>query len=284
MNLFGAMVVHNEDWVIGLTARALLLLVDELVVLNHASTDNTLAILDEINRESGNRVHVVHEPDPVFHSITFYERVVKVCKLAGATHVVLLDADELLASCMLPEARAEIEALEQNQFLETLWVPISRSLHTKDTGVRSRWKTGFAFPVENYEYPQIPSTHYDIHWSRIPLSLNGVRPVGKYSSGGLMHLQYVDERRMKAKAVLWKMTELLRWPKRSTVEFLNSWYDAAVYDMRETSPVPDDWWTKYAGWEKNVVIGGESIIERQVKELWVKHKDLFRGLNTFGIV
>ena len=41
MKLICLMPARNEDWIIGLSARAALMWCDELIVMDHASTDRT---------------------------------------------------------------------------------------------------------------------------------------------------------------------------------------------------------------------------------------------------
>ncbi len=52
MKIVGLLPVRNEEWIIAYTLRALLRWVDEVIVLNHASTDRTGDILLEIAAET----------------------------------------------------------------------------------------------------------------------------------------------------------------------------------------------------------------------------------------
>jgi glycosyltransferase involved in cell wall biosynthesis len=51
MKIVTIMPVRNEAWCLGLTARAALMWCDELVILDHASTDRTAEIASEIAGE-----------------------------------------------------------------------------------------------------------------------------------------------------------------------------------------------------------------------------------------
>ena len=51
MKIVGLMPVRNEDWCLGLTARAALKVVDHLIIFDHASTDRTPEIAQEITAD-----------------------------------------------------------------------------------------------------------------------------------------------------------------------------------------------------------------------------------------
>ena len=57
MKLIGLMHVRDEQWVLGAALPAALRFVDEIVVLDHDSTDRTPAIVDRAAREHPGRVH-----------------------------------------------------------------------------------------------------------------------------------------------------------------------------------------------------------------------------------
>ncbi|HXO41397.1 MAG TPA: glycosyltransferase, partial [Thermoanaerobaculia bacterium] len=61
MKLVGMMPVRNEDWVLGLSLRAALLFLDEVVVLDHGSSDGTPELLASIAAEHPGRVHRLAE-------------------------------------------------------------------------------------------------------------------------------------------------------------------------------------------------------------------------------
>ena len=56
MKLVCLMPCRNEDWIIGLSARAALMWCDHLVVLDHASTDDTQAIIYDLMGEYPGRI------------------------------------------------------------------------------------------------------------------------------------------------------------------------------------------------------------------------------------
>jgi len=97
MRLIALMPVRNEDWVIGLTSRAVLQWVDHLVVLEHANRDATADILREVAQEYPDRVTVLNEPGETWTEMAHRQRLLEEGRRQGGTHFALIDADELLA-------------------------------------------------------------------------------------------------------------------------------------------------------------------------------------------
>src|SRR5258707_13829349 len=94
------MPARNESWVIGFSARAALMWCDELIILNHASTDNTGAIIQDIALET-RRVRYMYVPDPCWTEMSHRQSLLTVARQYGATHIVLVDADEVLTGNLL---------------------------------------------------------------------------------------------------------------------------------------------------------------------------------------
>ncbi|MDP9120530.1 MAG: glycosyltransferase family 2 protein, partial [Acidobacteriota bacterium] len=85
MKLVGLMTVRNEEWVLGLSLRAALRFVDEMVVLDHASTDGTAALVERIAAEHPGRVRSLREVDPVWREVAWRQRLLEAGRAAGAT-------------------------------------------------------------------------------------------------------------------------------------------------------------------------------------------------------
>lgn len=276
MKLICGMTAHNEDWVIGLTARAASLWADEVIVLNHNSDDHTQKVLEDANTSVGNII-TLQEPAPEFTPLQFYRRLVKEAINRDATHLAILDADEMLSADVACLMREAVRNLAVGETLDVPWIPVGSVAPLMRYA--SDMRTGFVFPLfGDLSYPALPEAAYNIHYSRLPLSVT--HHVSLNTDGGLLHLAYVDNRRLQAKELRWKMMEMLRWPGRRSVAWLNDYYDVAL-NMGELSECPNSWWT-YQQLETHLHIGNESSIEKEVKRTWDPVR--FAGLNTFGIV
>src|ERR1700679_1270037 len=98
MKLVACMLARNGDWVIGLSARVALMWCDELVVVDHASTDRTRQILIEVRDEHGfpDRVHYLSDCQPRWDEMNQRQEMLEVAREHGATHCAIVDADEIL--------------------------------------------------------------------------------------------------------------------------------------------------------------------------------------------
>jgi hypothetical protein len=289
MNLLGTMPVRNEGCFLGLTLRAALLWCDAMVVGLHACTDDSEAIVQQVAEENPGRIHLVFQPESEWVEMAQRQRLLERARQEKATHIAIVDADEVLAGCLLSDVRSWIEH-SGFHVLQMPWICLARSLHCfYASGIwSSAWVT-MAFR-DRPELHWAARNGYDFH-HRHPMgtALSHVRSPRAPAYGGLMHLQFVDERRLRAKQALYKITEVLRWPGRSTVEQINELYNPAVYQSDpsryRTFPVTADWWGPYSAWLQHLHIEREPWQAEEVRRLVAEHgREKFAGLDLFGLV
>jgi hypothetical protein len=107
--------------------------------------------------------------------------------------------------------------------------------------------------------------------------------------GGLFHLQFIDETRLRSKAAWYKMIETLRYPGKRSPSDLNQIYD---WTLREDADpqihnVPESWWAPYRekGWLRYLAPDAASWQLREARRLVAEHgREAFAGLNLHGIV
>lgn len=285
MKLVGLMPVRNEEWVLGLSLRAALLFVDEMVVLDHASSDGTPELLTRIAAEHPGRVHCLTETDAVWHEASIRQRLLRAGRAAGATHLCMLDADEVLTGNLLPSIRAMFAALAPGEELWLRWLATWRNLDTcRDGG--PLWD---AWDFMILGFRDAPHLHYrswerdyDIH-ARRPCRTTG-RRVAEQSAGGVFHLAFANWRRLRVKTAWYKMTEAVRFPWRTAAE-LNAFYSYYLDESRlATRTVDPAWWAPYAPWRGEVELDGSSWFERECQRLWGEHgAAAFAGLELWGV-
>ena len=286
MKLIGMMPVRNEDWILGLSARVALTWCDSLVILDHGSTDRTPQIISGLKSEYRDRIiHVTHH-DPQWQEMQHRQRMLALAMAAGATHLAIIDADEVLTGGV--DILPAIKGLSPGAILEMPGYNLRGGLHTYHrTGIwAERWfATAFA-------------AHPSLHWSgdrfhhRAPmgLPLQGVRMCHQ-GQGGTMHLWGASERRLKAKHALYKMTETLRWPDKPRHE-INRMYSLA-FDPRLATQfdqvwiygrTPDAWWAPYQEWMPYLDIDAVPWQEQACRNLYAAHgAQRFSGLNLFDV-
>jgi hypothetical protein len=116
---------------------------------------------------------------------------------------------------------------------------------------------------------------------------------------GLMHLQFVSQRRLRAKQALYKLTEVIRWPGRepNQIRAVDERYNLAVYGQYRapapheaglleaslTSAPMNTWWKGYEHLMRHFHPSGEPWQEAEVLRLLAEHgREKFAGLDLFG--
>src|SRR5687768_3759320 len=111
MRLIATLPAHNEAWVIGASLRAALRWCDAVVVLLHACTDTTPAIVDAIASEHPGRVEIIWDGDAKWSEMTHRQWMLEAARDMGATHLAIVDADEILTGNLIPQIREHAERL-----------------------------------------------------------------------------------------------------------------------------------------------------------------------------
>lgn len=284
MKLIALMPCRSESWIIGLSLRIALLWNDEVVALNHASTDETPDILAEVAREYPGRVHVIHEPDPLWREMSHRQRLLDAARAHGATHCAIVDADEVLTGDVLPFVRDAVKSLAPGDFLRTRMFCMWRSpdQYRQDRSIWSnRCDLALAFPVT----PDLcwhTAAGYD-HHHREPY---GVRGRGTFlnAPGGVMHMQFADWQRLTAKHSLYKSVERLRWPNKPVAEIDRMYSQALDERGIGLAQAPAEWWSPYRQWLKYLDCESKPWQGAEVRRLLKLHgPETFEGLNLYGV-
>lgn len=247
--------VRNEDWVLALSARALMMWVDHAVFLDHCSTDSSPQILSALQEEYPGRVTILTENDPVWEEMRHRQRTLDKARELGANHCCIVDADEVLTGDLLPTIRDMVLACPANATMQLPWLCLRDShLQVHRSGVWGEQSASMAF-VDNPElhWSSAGRGTYD-HHHRPPMG----RPYSAYNpvawrKSGLMHLQFSSSLRLRAKQFWYVCSELSRWPGRETPAQVREKYSLAVYGNKDGHltqhdlvPTPEAWWAPYA--------------------------------------
>lgn len=283
------MPVRNEAWVLGLSTRVALMWLDELVVLNHASCDRSVDILADIQREHPGRVHLVSVHETTWDEMQHRQFMLELARAKGATHIAIVDADEILTANLVKQVKQWVEMLAGGACLHLPGYNLRGGLNRyHSNGIWGRRWFSTAFRDD-------PRLHWsgDKFHSREPLGmrLNPTRFI-EQGQGGVMHLWGVTERRLRAKSALYKVTERVRWPDKpvATIEEMYNWAIKGQeghpsYGTPATwtyADVPESWWKPYH--KLPYVEHGEPWQEAEVRRLLQVHgREHFRGLDLFGV-
>ncbi len=154
MKLICTMAARNEDWVLGLSARAVLLWCDHLIILDHASTDQTPTIALHLSIENPDRMTVLYERNPEWNEMAHRQKMLDVARELKATHIVYVDADEVLTGNLLPRIRDLVECAQPCSVLQLPWLSMRGSIHRYETS--GPWGTCDA----SVAFPDDPRYHW----------------------------------------------------------------------------------------------------------------------------
>jgi hypothetical protein len=264
--------------------------------------------MNEVAAEHSGRVTILDWRTKEWTEMAMRQSMLFEARERGTTHIALVDADEILTGnllCKLDEHGLCIHGgcikkhcleIPQREIFLLPWVCLARGIDRYYTS--GTWFDNFASCV----FKDSPELHwqtrkgYDLH-HRHPMGRDfkfDYRPIAQspdpsQHQGGLMHLQFLSERRLRAKQALYQVIEVLRWPDRMTPAELAKMYGMAVYESDPlkipTAPVPESWWAPYSHLLKYLDIESVPWQEDEVRRLVKEHGvEKFQGLDLFGVI
>ncbi len=293
--IIACMPCRNSAWVLGLSARALLMWVDHLVILDHVSTDATPDIIDALCIEYGPRVSFISNSDPVWNDMAQRQKLLDTARFLDATHIVLCDDDELVAGNLLPTIRQWVEQVRPGAILQLPWLQLRGSIDQVITS--GMW----AQQTKSVAFADDPAWH----WAPRDVIAGGVavagydqhhtHPMGKpyvaqhalspgNRTGGLMHLQMVSERRLLWKHLHYKLTEHLRWPEKPVAQIERE-FNATVTACQAagTQAAHPIWWHAYADLMQYLDVDAVPWQEAEARRLLRENPGIEAGLTTYGL-
>ncbi|MEL7474141.1 MAG: glycosyltransferase, partial [Planctomycetota bacterium] len=184
--LVGLMKVRNEQWVLGLSLPAALRCLDEVVIVDHCSTDRTPEIIDRVASQHPDRVHALRWSDPAWAEAAIMQALLERGREIGGTHFVILDADEVISGNVAKQLEELVAPLKPAEGLALPWLAMWNAIDRyRDDD--SEWTDNlmlFAFADDERLSFQPAGDGYDIH-QRNPARLRGMRkPIRRGSDGG----------------------------------------------------------------------------------------------------
>lgn len=284
-------VTRNEDWVLGLSLRVSLSYCNAVVLTDHGSTDRTAQIIRDAQAEFPNCPIEVHRTEHTeWREADIREEMLERGRRLGATHFVIVDADEVPTGNLLPKLRSLALGVDAGWCAS---LPMIAPYHSP-TVYRwdGSWGEGSAIPWAFGDSPELgwkSSSAYQLH-RRFPLNASdkGLLVSGK-EHGGLFHLQFINRSRLQSKAAWYKMMETVTYPGNRTAADLNQMYDWTLRDesTAKLDIVPQAWWAPYQerGWLEFLQPEARAWQYHEARRLAAEHGlERFSGLELYGIV
>lgn len=288
MRLIGLLPVRNEDWILDLSARAALMWCDALIVLLHACADRSEFIINELQEQFPGRLKFLVDDGGVWDEMNHRQSMLNAARSFGATHLAIIDADEVLTGNLLGSIRTHVEGMGPGRILQLPGYNLRGSLERYHAnGIwGQRW-----FSTAFRDDPRLGWSGDRFH-QREPggALMQQARPIMQ-GSGGVMHLWGASDRRLTAKHALYKMTETLRWPSKSKkdIDRLYNLAFAASANMNfdqtwRYAETPADWWAPYSDMQSRVQLDAVPWQEEECRRLHAEHgPERFAGLDLFGV-
>lgn len=247
MKLIGLMLMRNERWIADFAIAVALQWCDEVLIMLDRCTDDTAMIAASFGLTHPGRVKIIDSPisASVWNEMNLRQMMLVEGRNMGGTHFAIVDADEALTKNLIPQVRGFFTALNQGELLD-LPMLAARTLceYHDDNTVWSKAVITLGF----CDMPTLawrPGADGYQHHSRPPFgNIGRSTPLNRdKGKGGVLHLQFANQRRLLAKHVLYRMVDHLRWPGREAVARLNWKYDQAL-DLTKAAytKIPSDWW------------------------------------------
>jgi Glycosyl transferase family 2 len=277
------MPVRNEDWCLGLSLSVALRWCDAVVVLDHASTDCTRQLLRSFEGVHGKRIQPLSVGSHSWDEMQHRHMMLLCAREHGATHIAIVDADEVLTGNVVHQIRAMVEALKPGHILNLPLYNLRGSIMRYHSN--GLWS--------NRTVPVVFADSPELHWAGD--HFHHREPKGRYltpwhplaqNEGGVFHLWGVSERRLRAKHRLYRIVERIRWPDKSIQE-IERYYsfatkggpdeDAATWTY---ATPPSEWWAPYSSLMDYLELNAEPWQEAECERLIKQYgQDYFSGLD-----
>jgi len=302
MKIVATIPARNEAWCLGLTARAALQWCDGIALLDNGSTDETFRIATELVGEYPGRV-LVDQISGEWREMEHRQILLRNAREMGATHIALIDADEIVSGNLIPRMRGWCDALAENWALELPQINVRGGIHTMHAkGVWAEQHTLTVFRDDpRYHWKAAGDGYQHHHRGPAGALFRNFRGCQR-KDGGLIHLQMASEERLRYKQWVYQLSDYLRWPERRTPEQLRQYYSLSVYgfvplvrpttynswrfakEMTGLGPVPATWWEPYRDILKHLHLDAEPWQRAACREIMEQHPELANaGFDDFGM-
>lgn len=287
MKIVGVIPVRNEDWILGLSLRVALEWCDSVIIAFHKSCDTSHQIVLQVASNENDcrqnpelvRVSWLDWTGKAWDEMDQRQALLNSARLEDATHIALIDADEVLCGDSLPRIRALAEDLPPAGMLTARMPCMWRGLDQYRVDRGSVWSGRHDLALVFRDAPGLcwaPAHDGYQHHSRAP---RGIQTTYR-ANLDVMHLQFASWRRLLAKQTWYRMTDRLENPNRPSSQIERTY--AAATDERgaQLAEAPAEWWEPYKEWRKYVDLEREPWHEAEIRRMLSEHgEEKFAGLS-----
>lgn len=280
--IIGLIPLRNEEIMIEQCLRGLALYTDEIIVLDDASTDGSVAKIKSLAQEC--RVtEIIQKKEWYRDEPGDRNALLNAGRAHGGTHFIVIDADEMFTSNCLENnfLRSAILTLQPGDVLIVNWIQLWKSVNFYR----------FDDSVWTYNYKPIifadnPRAYYSsdfLHTPRIPYNLGGNNYRIDGYTHGLMHFQFVNFDNVTMKHCWYRCLERIRTTKSG--QEINEIYSLPFRPQNiNLEKSPRAWFAGYPFFDRSIFTKEEKWRKAQIKE-WINHygKEFFEDLDIWFI-
>jgi glycosyltransferase involved in cell wall biosynthesis len=234
MKIIALIPAKNEELLLPICLKSLQAVVDEVIVYDDHSTDNTVAIAKEYGAVVISENYTTDSGWPEYE---IREHLLKEARSRDATHILSLDADEALTPNFAKVARGHLTTLEPGDTLSLRWITLwkNESRERVDGVFKSLYKD-FAFCDDYISHHQ----YAFLGVGRVPKTTKGTEHTVPIELGGILHFQYATWEKAQMKQAWYRCSELLKGEK--SARRINNMYSISLDSVHVmTQELPLDW-------------------------------------------
>jgi glycosyltransferase involved in cell wall biosynthesis len=281
--IIGLMAFRNEAHILEQSLRALACYTDAIVVLDDASEDESLTIIQRIAHEC--HIEEIIEKK-IWHRDEPGDRnkLLQAGRKLGGSHFICIDADEILtANCLKNNCLYNyILDLQPGDTLALYWIQLWRSITQYRAG---SW--AMEYRAKEIIFCDDGVCNYSsefIHTNPVP-KLSGSKKVLESYIYGLLHFQFVNWNNLLIKQAWYRCLERIKTPKKSVSEINNRY----AYSKNERNLVlknaPDYWFKEYSFFSKCIWETAPDWRKKQILSWFNDYgKDYFKDLDIWDII
>ena len=274
--------MRNEEIMIGQCLKGLAPLVDEIIILNDCSTDNSIPIIESLAQEC-HVTEIIHKKEWYRDEPGDRNSLLNAGRAHGGKYFIVIDADEMFTSNCLDNnfLKSRILALQPGDILTLNWIQLWRSVdyYRFDDSV---WTYNYK-PIIFCDDGQAYYSSAFIHTPRIPGNLKGKNYTLYGYTHGLMHFQFVNFDNVTIKHCWYRCMERIRTQKSGPE--INEIYSLPFRPQNiHLEPSPAAWFINYPFFDRTIFTKEEGWRKAQVKE-WLElyGKEFFKDLDIWFI-
>jgi glycosyltransferase involved in cell wall biosynthesis len=278
--IVGLVGIRNEQRFIRQCLKALSLYTDAIVVLDDASDDNTVAIIESLAQEC--HIEVIIKKEVWYRDETGdRNKLLQAGRQLGGTHFILLDADEMFSANCLEQnfLRKFILSLKKGEKLVMPLIDLWRSPYSYRID-----KSPYAYRILDCAFCDDGVCYYDagfIHASHSPNHLTGKEKWMMNKSRVVLHFAFVNWEENQIKYAWYKCLERIRLPEKS-IESINADYDPGTDEKGiKLVHIPEKWIAGYDFFDPSICNDFPLWRAYQIVA-WFKEygKEYFNGLHV----